>query len=81
MTKSELKQKLEAIGKVIANKYSEKSSPFVYYGYLELLPLLLDAYEALESASFQLDDDSPLTAQNILSDSIARIEAFANGEK
>lgn len=105
MTKSELKQKLEAVRD--SEKYSllqwpkqddeyegthvaEGEYPSHYRdsvrkafeaGRDTLLPLLLDAYEALESASFQLDDDSPLTAQDILSDSIARIEAFANGEK
>ena len=108
MTKAELKQKLEAVKDVLAVRpkaghegttryYSEE---FIE-GFDSLLPLLLDAYEALELAlSFcpkgpvpeglspefyhTLDYLEELKLQEHINESratLARIEAFANGEE
>lgn len=111
MTKSELKQKLEAVRDERANKTSayydgvNKKSPDDEFpgqvgvlcydkfseGFDSLLPLLLDAYEALDKVSAvavcrvitpkeehgQMLDN----CLNISEEPLARIEAFANGEE
>lgn len=99
MTKSELKQKLEAKGKELSISYATNAGELSLdkasiqeiqaykAGYSALQMLLLDAYEALEfykdctkdsfgDGNSYAEDDGAKAFK-----ALARIEAFANGEK
>lgn len=92
MTRDELRQKLEAVRDKLAEKYaydiindSDKDlSRHCYKAAYDTLlcPLLLDAYEALEYYQKEqctwIDGSINIGPAN---KALARIEAFANGEK
>ncbi len=84
MTRDELKQKLEAIRE--GRSHGQLSAYEFENGVNLILPLLLDAYEALEF----YNNPSELAKEckgycpefsDVALKVIARIEAFANGEK
>lgn len=83
MTKSELKQKLEAVRSKLCAHHG--NTFLVGAGYDQLLPLLLDAYEALQAGASETRECgrnsysccgkcSPIYE---CEEAIARIEAFA----
>lgn len=84
MTKSELKQKLEAVRDELMKfhnlKYASLEKLAYENGYNTLLPLLLDAYEALFKSQKITSNDESYEIPRIKK-ALARIEAFANGEK
>ncbi len=94
MTKSEFKQKLEVVRDIKSKSYAATHTDAIQgtigkNGYKAgvdlLLPLLLDAYEALEQYKY---DHRPALALNEggkiawpAKEALARIEVFANGEE